>query len=66
MKRMVMFALVVVLALSFAAPAFAVSGAGGAGAGFGTHHAEHAVLDDGFTGSENPGVTHEGFSGWPG
>ncbi|MBI5231963.1 MAG: hypothetical protein HY876_07350 [Coriobacteriales bacterium] len=67
MKRsLITIALALVLALSLAAPAFAATGAGGAGKSFGQHHAEMAREMGGFTGTENPGVHHQGFSGWEG
>jgi hypothetical protein len=66
MKRIVTFALAAVLALVVASPAFAATGAGGAGRDFGEHHATHAQEIGGFTGTENPGVMHKGFSGWTG
>ena len=59
-------ALAAVLMLALAAPAFAGTGAGGAGREFGQHHATHAQEMGGFTGTDNPGVMHKGFSGWPG
>jgi hypothetical protein len=65
MTRIGMFVLVAILALAFAAPAFA-TGADGAGQAFGQHHAAHAREMGGFTGTENPGVMHKGFSGWTG
>lgn len=53
------------LVLALAAPAMAVdTGAGGAGREFGQHHAMHAQMMGGFSGQENPGVMHRGFSGW--
>lgn len=64
MKRITLFAVTTVLALSIAAPAFAADGSGGAGKDFGTHHAGHAQEMTGFTGEMNPGVKHTGFSGW--
>jgi hypothetical protein len=54
------------LALAVAAPAFAVNGSGGAGRDFGQHHANHAREMGGFTADMNPGVMHQGFSGWMG
>lgn len=65
MRRISMFVLVAILALAVAVPAFA-TGASGAGADFGIHHATHAQEMGGFTGVENPGVMHQGFSGWTG
>ncbi len=62
MSKVVTFALAMVLALVVAAPAFAT----GAGKDFGQHHATHAQEMGGFTGAENPGVMHKGFSGWTG
>lgn len=65
MKMTSVLLLTVVLTLAFAVPAFA-TGAGGAGLDFGQTHAMHAQGDSvGFTGGENPGVMHKGFSGWP-
>lgn len=64
--RLVVAAFALVLALSVAVPAFAVSGADGAGQEFGQHHATHAQDMGGFTGTENPGVMHQGFAGWTG
>jgi len=60
-KKLAVFALTVVLALSVAAPAFAATGLD-----FGQHHATHAQEMGGFTGTMNPGVMHQGFSGWTG
>jgi hypothetical protein len=65
MRKITMFALVAVLALAFAAPAFA-TGSNGAGVAFGQHHAAMAQEMGGFTGTDNPGVMHQGFSGWTG
>jgi hypothetical protein len=65
MKRATIFVMAAILALAFAVPAFA-TGAGGAGRDFGQHHAIHAQDMGGFTGAENPGVMHKGFSGWTG
>jgi opacity protein-like surface antigen len=65
-KTLAVFALAAVLALALAAPAFAATGAGGAGRDFGQHHAAHAQEMGGFTGTDNPGVMHKGFSGWTG
>lgn len=64
MKKSTMFAAALVVALSLASPAFAATGADGAGREFGLHHAAHAQQMDGFTGEMNPGVMHQGFSGW--
>ena len=63
MKKIATFAVVAMLALSVAVPAFA-TGADGAGKAFGQHHATHAQTEGGFTGTMNPGVMHNGFSGW--
>lgn len=63
MRKISMLALVAALTLAVAAPAFA-TGANGAGADYGQHHAAHAQEMGGFTGTENPGVMHQGFSGW--
>jgi hypothetical protein len=64
-KRLLVLVAAFALALVLAAPALAVdTGAGGAGAGFGQHHATHAQEMGGFTGEMNPGVMHQGFSGW--
>ncbi len=61
---------VMVLALLVAAPVFAATpdatGANGAGQAFGEHHAGMAQDMGGFTGTDNPGVHHQGFSDWPG
>lgn len=65
MTRISIFVLSAVLALAVAAPAFA-TGAGGAGRDFGQHHATHAQEMGGFTAEMNPGVMHQGFSGWTG
>ncbi len=65
MSRFVTFGLALVLALVVASPVFA-AGSGGAGKDFGQHHATHAQEMGGFTGTENPGVMHKGFSGWTG
>jgi len=66
MTRISIFVLSAVLALALTAPAFAATGANGAGRDFGKHHAAHAQEMGGFTGTENPGVMHQGFSGWMG
>lgn len=65
MRKVIVFALAAVIALVVAVPAFA-TGADGAGRDFGLHHAEHAVMEGGFTRTDNPGVMHKGFSGWMG
>lgn len=65
MRRVSLVVIVIVLALAFAVPAFA-TGADGAGAAYGQHHATHAQEMGGFSGTENPGVMHQGFSGWTG
>jgi len=56
--------LVIALVFALATPALA-TGADGAGYEFGMHHAQHARDMGGFTGTENPGVMHQGFAGWP-
>lgn len=63
-----LFTLIVVLALTLAlaAPALAATGAGGAGRDYGQHIAAHAQEMGGVTGNMNPGVMHQGFSGWTG
>ncbi|HET6351740.1 MAG TPA: hypothetical protein VFG89_06410 [Coriobacteriia bacterium] len=66
MTRIWIFVLSAVMALALTAPALAATGANGAGQEFGQHHATHAQEMGGFTGSENPGVMHQGFSGWTG
>ena len=66
MTRFIIFVLALVLVLALAAPAFAATGADGAGRDFGLHHAAHAQEMGGFTGEMNPGVLHNGFSGWMG
>lgn len=60
-----LFTLIVVLALTLAlaAPALAATGAG---RDYGQHIAAHAQEMGGFTGNMNPGVMHQGFSGWTG
>lgn len=63
MARMMVLVVAMVLALMVAAPAFA-TGADSAGREFGKHHAEHAQMMGGFTGTMNPGVEHRGFAGW--
>jgi hypothetical protein len=67
MKRtFALLAVTLVLVLALAAPAFAVSGAGGAGRDYGLDHVSHHAREmGGFTGEMNPGVHHQGFSGWP-
>ena len=65
-KTFAVVALAAVLMLALAAPAFAGTGAGGAGRDFGQHHATHAQEMGGFTGTDNPGRMHKGFSGWTG
>ncbi len=65
MKRMIVFGLLaVVLVLALASPAFAATAADGAGQVFGQHHAGMAQDMGGFTADMNPGVMHQGFSGW--
>ena len=66
MKRLTVLALAAMLSLAVAVPAFAATGADGAGREFGQHHATHAQEMGGFTGEMNPGVMHQGFSGWMG
>lgn len=67
MKKTIAFAaLTAALVLSLAAPAFAATGADGAGQAYGQHHAAMAQDMGGFTGTDNPGVHHQGFSGWSG
>jgi len=63
MRRIATFAVAAVLALTVAAPAFA-TGAGGMGRAFGADHSTEARTNGGFTGLMNPGVEHQGFSGW--
>ena len=65
MKKATLFVVAAILAMAVAAPAFA-KGAAGAGRDFGQHHASHAQEMGGFTGTENPGRMHKGFSGWTG
>lgn len=66
-RALFIITLVLLLALAVASPAFAAAtGTGGAGQDFGLHHATHAEETGGFTGDMNPGVVHEGFSGWTG
>jgi hypothetical protein len=66
MKQLIALAATLALALFVAAPAGAATGAEGAGKDFGLHHAGHAQEMGGFTGEMNPGLMHEGFSGWMG
>lgn len=63
MTRIAIFASALVLVFAIAVPAFA-TGAGGAGVAFGQHHAAMAQEMGGFSGTMNPGVMHQGFSGW--
>lgn len=64
-RTLLMLVAAFLLALALSAPALAVdTGAGGAGRDFGQHHAAHAQEMGGFTGEMNPGVMHQGFSGW--
>lgn len=65
MKKIAAFVLAAALTFAVAAPAFA-AGNDGAGREFGQHHASHAQEMGGFTGDMNPGVMHQGFSGWMG
>ncbi len=65
MRKLTLFVVAAILAMAVAAPAFA-TGASGAGRSYGQHHATHAQEMGGFTGTENPGVMHRGFSGWMG
>ena len=66
MKRtLAVLALALVLVLALAAPAFAATGADGAGREFGLDHVSHHAREMGFSGTMNPGVHHQGFSGWP-
>lgn len=65
MNKLAVFVLATALSLAVAVPAFA-TGVGGSGRDFGQHHATHAQEMGGFTGAENPGVMHKGFSGWTG
>jgi len=66
MKSIFTIVATLVLTLVLAAPALAATGADGAGQDFGQHHATHAQEMGGFTGDMNPGVMHQGFSGWMG
>ena len=66
MKRLLLVvAMALVLVLAISAPAFAVSGSDGAGQDFALTHVVHHAQEIGFTGTENLGVHHKGFSGWP-
>lgn len=58
MKKLVVSLLALALSLTVAAPAFAT------GVEYGQHHASHAREMGGFTGTMNPGVKHQGYSGW--
>lgn len=64
MKKTILIAVTALLALAVASPAFA-NGSAGAGAAFGDHHATMAQTGA-LTGTMNPGVMHQGFSGWTG
>lgn len=66
MTRLLSIIVALVLMVALASPAFAATGADGAGRAFGEHHSTHAKEMGGFTGDMNPGVMHQGFSGWPG
>jgi predicted porin len=66
MRRISTLVAAVALALVFAAPAVAVTGANGAGQAYGQHVSTMAQSMGGFTGDMNPGVMHQGFSGWTG
>ena len=63
MTRILTLIVALVLAMAFTVPAFAATGTG---VDYGTHHADHAQEAGGFTGTMNPGVMHQGFSGWMG
>jgi hypothetical protein len=65
-KVVVIAVIVAVTLLLIPAAALAVDGSGGAGQDYGLHHAGMAQDMGGFTGDMNPGVHHEGFSGWTG
>ncbi len=64
MKRLALFTTALALMLSVALPAFAVTGAGGAGTDYSTHVVTHVQDMGGFSGAMNPGVMHQGFSGY--
>jgi hypothetical protein len=64
MTRLALFTAALALMLSVAVPAFAVTGAGGAGVDYSTHIVAHVQDMGGFTGAMNPGVMHQGFSGY--
>jgi hypothetical protein len=64
MRRVSTIIATLALALAFAAPAMAATGADGAGQAYGQHHAAMAQEMGGFSGTMNPGVMHQGFSGW--
>lgn len=66
MTRILTLVAALVLAMAVAVPAFAATGSGGAGAAYGAHHAAMAQDMGGFTATTNPGVMHQGFSGWMG
>jgi hypothetical protein len=65
MRNLILAAIALVMAFAMAVPAYA-TGADGAGAAYGLHHATHAQEMGGFTGTDNPGVNHQGFAGWTG
>lgn len=66
MRRFPTIVATLALTLALAAPALAAIGAEGAGRDYGQHHAAHVQEMGGFTGDMNPGVMHQGFSGWTG
>lgn len=65
MRRFSTIVATLALTLALTAPALAATGAGGVGKAYGQHHATHAQEMGGFSGDMNPGVMHQGFSGWP-
>jgi len=66
MRRFPTIVAALALTLAIAAPALAAIGARGAGRDYRQHHAAMAQETGGFTGDHNPGVVHQGFSGWMG
>lgn len=62
MRRSVLIVTTLLLTLAFASPAFAHGE--NTGRAFGEHVSMHALEHGGFTGTDNPGVHHQGFSNW--
>ena len=60
--RLIIAGSMLLAALLIASPVAAT----GTGAEYGAMVSEHARSHGGFTGDHNPGVMHQGFSGWSG